>query len=155
MKDFNNKLNDSPDYLYNNPLKFIINKIWEKYNLQNLDKNFNDKLVITNTTNIMASFYSNITYLQNQTIVYYGLNSQYLYNQFTTFDFNENTIDNLTIDNNKQIIIQSELITNPIFKYQINFNNNVISSDSNYYINFAYNKLPITKYEIYPNQIIV
>ena len=153
MKEFSNPLVDSPNYLYNNPLKFIINKIWEKYNLQNLNKDFNDNLVITNYTNIMSSLYSSINYLQNQTIVYYGLNSQYIYNQFTTSNFNESTIDYLTIDNYKPIIIQNKLITIPIFKYQINFNNNVISPNSNYYINFAYDYLPITKYEIYPNQI--
>ncbi len=153
LQDFSNELISSPDYLYNNSLKFIINKIWEKYNLQNLDKNFNDKLVITNTTNIISSLYSSINYLQNQTIVYYGLNSQYLYNPLIISEYNENTIEYLTIDNYKPIVIQNKLITNPIFKYKINFNNNVISSNSNYYINIGYEDIPITKYEIYPDQL--
>jgi hypothetical protein len=50
MDYFVKPFRDTPEYIYNNPLKFLMNKLWEKYyntkNLNKLNKEFTDSLVL-------------------------------------------------------------------------------------------------------------
>ena len=87
---FTNSLDITPEYPYNNPLKFIINKIWENNysttNLKLLDKTFQQEMVYSLTFNKNTNIYSSINYLINLDISFFGINS--------TNDFTEIVISN-------------------------------------------------------------
>jgi hypothetical protein len=80
INNFSNILLDSPQYLYNNPLKFIVNKIWENNNLQGLNNVAN-----ANGNNIFAESplgggIESIVYMSNMTPAF-DFNGVRIYNQ--------------------------------------------------------------------------
>ena len=134
---------DVPQYVYNNPIKFLINKVWEKYNDQGnlnlLDKEFNTDLSVVYDFTKTSNTYSSINYLQNLNIAYTGLFSMNWYNYFN-HNINED-IAYFKIYENLPYSVYSidtepKLMINPLFPYKINFSNKQVKSNSTYGINF-------------------
>ena len=158
--------NSVPIYAYNNPYKFIINKLWEKYKnisyLQNINPNFNT--VFTMQYNISNNYsYSSIVYLNTLDIIYYGLYSDSYFNNFNYDSSDEYNITYLISNNNNKLIQMNQDIlyytTNPIFPYTINFS----SYDINITSTFIYTifktlessicNIPIINPILYQNEI--
>jgi hypothetical protein len=158
INNITNNLIDTPEYTFNNPLKFIINKIWEKYFIQNktLDKlnTINTKLQYNITfENINNNLTSLFEYNSELNIKYYKFdnydndNEKYIYN----ISLYKPYID-IDIDNIKKLSI------NTIFSYTITFVNNVINVKYNYSVHFVNginisNDIIIIDPILYPGQI--
>lgn len=144
--------NSIPIYDYNNPVKYIINKLWNKYNnkLKNINTDFNKNIIIKYIFNNNNNLYG-ISYLNTLNIT------------FNTIDLN--TENNITNTNFKYNI---KYKTEAIFKYKIyltsNININYIPNKTifqytiyNYYNN-KYNintiNINIDNFTIYQNNLI-
>lgn len=165
LEYFNKPLNNTPEYVYNNPIKFIINKLWEKYNndpyLNKLEKDFNNKLILNLNYNKTTEIYSSVNYLASFVVEYTGVNSiTYFYPLLYTKTIEYN-IDNLSIYNPtiiKPIDKNIELITKPLYPYTINFQTNEININGTYNIDFLNGTqiakdLVIENPNIYPDQL--
>ncbi len=167
LNNFTNELNDTPNYYFLNPMKFLVGKIWEKYcntgNLENLEKEFTDKLIATVTFNIN----SNKVYNFNTTdyllkINYYGLystgnNALFSYtlplqdvNLFDVIEFNGYGIVPVQQTNG--------LIMNPVYKYKLNFNSSEILTNCTYFLDFLNGdklntSIDLGNFAFYPDQI--
>ncbi len=167
LDEFSNNLDDTPNYYYLNPIKFLVSKIWEKYsttgNLINLDKEFTDKLLSTvtfNKNNTKIYNYISTDYLLN--ITYYGL---YYYGYYLSLNYNlpikdENISD--LIEYNPYGFVKKEqvngLIINPVYKYKLNFATSEILPNCTYTLDFLNGDkinttIDLANFELYPDQI--
>ena len=171
---------NTPEYIYNNPLKFLINKIWEKYQdiepLNKLDKYFNKTLtinydlekisigmfdILTNTVGINSQIIGGIIYLENLTINELGIFLRESYQDFYLFINTQFNLSNFfKYDPNllKPIYINTNLITKPIYPYIINLQNYKLSTTSTYSIDFLNgtkiaSDIQIIDPIIYPDQL--
>jgi len=160
---FNKPFIDTPEYFYNNPLKFIINKMWEKYsnnsNINLLNKEFSDKMELKYNIDYINNILSSINYYNNITFGLTGIYSNNIYNNFTFL--REFTISNLTkYDPNIFAYLKPtyKLLTSEIYPYKINFKGNEIIPNKTYSIDFLNGKkitedIIITNPEIYTDQL--
>ena len=122
--------NNVPLYVFNNPYKFIVNKLWEKYKnnlyLQHINPDFNANFLINynllNSSEISCVIYTNLLDLS-----LYGVYSDSYFNPFTYNNSNEYSITKLNQYNNNLII---NYITSPLFLYKINFSSYDINLNS-------------------------
>lgn len=166
VNNFSNVLTDTPDYYYNNPLKILIGKIWEKYckigNLVNLDKEFTDKLVSSVTFNINSKLIYPFLLL-NYT---FTINYQSFANYSWAFQGINPPISEANIINVTELqpygfvsVPQIDsLIINPVYKYKINFNYNEILKNSTYSLDFLTGEkvlsvITLSNVVIYPDQV--
>lgn len=163
--NFTNLLNSTPEYSYNNPLKFIINKIWENHSsdksLVLLDKSFqqNETTVMRYTKN--SNIYSSINYLINLDISYFGIYSPADYKEFTiniNSEYNMNTLTQYKDTVLKPVQIINKLIITTLYPYQINFKTDEITSGATYSIDFLNGEnimsdYTITNSTIYPDEL--
>jgi hypothetical protein len=161
INTFSNTLTDTPYYIFNNPLKFIINKIWEKnfntdQTIKNLNTSFNTNLQYNITfENPNNRFASLIEYLPDMSILNFGLNSINYYDIYT-YTGTEMNLSKISLNEPSSSIPISDIINlviNPIFPYSITFNSNIIKSNCTYSIDFL-NGINITKDIIIINPII-
>jgi hypothetical protein len=158
--------NDTPDYVYNNPIKFIINKLWEKYNksepLVKLEKEFNDTLTIFNNYNLSTQVIGGIIYLENLTLRELGIFVREFYKEFSAssalMEFNISNLLKYEPNILKQIDGSINLISNPIYPYTVNFYNYEINTDSLYSIDLLNGQIIVKDLQIqspiiYPDQI--
>jgi hypothetical protein len=164
--NFTNVLTSTPEYPYNNPLKFIINKVWENHmsdsELALLDKNFqqNETFVLRYTRN--SNIYSSINYLINLDISYFGLYSTSDYNEFVSTINSQYNMTNLTQYKDtllKPVQIINKLIINTLYPYKINFKTDEITGDASYSIDFLNGENIMTDYTItspntYPDELL-
>jgi len=164
--NFTNLLNSTPEYPYNNPLKFIINKVWENHmndsNLALLDKNFqqNETLVLRYVRN--SNIYSSINYLINLDISYFGLYSISDYTEFVSTINSQYNMSNLVQYKDtvlKPVQIINKLTVNTLYPYKINFKTNEITGDATYSIDFLNGENIMTDYAItepnvYPDELL-
>ena len=160
INTFSNTLIDTSYYVLNNPLKFIINKIWEKnFNtdktVRNLDSTFKSNLqyniTFENPNNNLESL---VEYLPDLSIFGTGLNSINYYNVYTPRG--EMNIININLNEpflNFPTTETINLVINPIFPYTITFNNNIINSGCTYSINYL-NGVKIAQNIVIPNTIL-
>jgi hypothetical protein len=163
--NFTNLLTSTPEYLYNNPLKFIINKVWENHSSDKslilLDKSFqqNETTVMRYTKN--SNIYSSINYLINLDISYFGIYSPADYKEFTTninSEYNMTTLTQYKDTVLKPVQIINKLILSTLYPYQINFKTDEITSGSTYSIDFLNGEnimsdYTITNSTIYPDEL--
>jgi hypothetical protein len=166
LDNFSKPLNEVPEYIYNNPLKFIINKLWEEYKntpyLNKLDKQFNDELVLKFNFNETSKIYSSVNYLASFVLQNTGINSiiyfyPFLYSQ-TIYEFNIGKLSIYEPNIVKLVDKNVELITKPLYPYKINFEANEITTDATYSIDFLNGKhiatdLKISNEYVYPDQL--
>jgi hypothetical protein len=157
--------NETPQYIYNNPLKFIINKIWEKYNetepLVNLEQNFNDSLTMYNNFNFNGQLFGGVIYLGDLSVTEIGIFTRIYYIDIIINTLTEFNLSNL-FNNNPNLLVPVtntfNLVSSSIYPYKVNFYNNQIKANSIYSIdllngtNIA-NDIQITNPLIYPDQI--
>ncbi len=158
-------LTDTPEYVYNNPIKFLINKLWEKYNKTNklikLNKEFTDDIVLKFDIKTIDNIYSSINYFNNLSI---GFNGKYSKNRFIEFYYNSDSEFNITNINieypniSTSITPARKLITKSVYPYTLNFSNNEIIPNSKYSIDFLNGEnittdIIIDNPTINPNQI--
>ena len=165
LNNMTNQLNNTPDYVYNDPLKFIINKVYynNKTNkvISSLNPTFTDSLLYTYQIGNKANYIiSGLQYPSNFTIIQFGKNSVGSY-----FGWENNNIEknfsNLTIYNPNELIplsITKTLITKPIYPYTITFPNNVIIANVNYNVYYLNginisNTINMVAPILYPNQL--
>ena len=154
INNISNNLTDTTEYIFNNPLKFMINKIWEKYFIQNktLDKLNNLQYNIT-FENIVNNLTSLFEYNSELNIKYYKFdnynnnNEKFIYNISLYYPYIDININNI-----------KELSINTIFPYTISFVNNVINVKYVYSIHFINginisNDIIIIEPILYPGQI--
>jgi hypothetical protein len=164
--NFNNKLNDTPIYDYNSPLKFMINYIWEKYYdipyLNMLDKEFTDLLAIEyDDYSIQKNIYSSINYMYGLALTYSGTSSNVYFEKLGYDQSFEYIIGNLRIYNptlSYYINPNFRLITQPLFPYTVNFESNEITPNVKYSVDFLNGTnistdINIESPNIYPDQI--
>ena len=163
--NFTKLLNGSPEYPYNNPLKFIINKIWENNysntNLKLLDKNFQQDMTYTLSFNQNTNIYSSINFLINLDLSFFGIYSINDYNEYKKNTITEYNTGKITEYKNtflKPVRFIKKLNINTLFPYKINFNTNEITSNATYSIDFINgehiaNDLTINNPNLYPNQL--
>ncbi len=153
----------TPEYIYNNPLKFIINKLWEKYhhtnNLDKLNKEFTDNLVLVYNINYLSKILSSINYYENLTIGFTGVYSNNIFNNFTYLK--EFIISNLT-EYNPNILVNTiptyKLFSDVVYPYSINFTGDEIKPNVSYSIDFLNGQkisedIVITSPVTYPDQL--
>lgn len=145
--NFAKPFGDTPEYVYNNPIKFIINRLWEKYYriypLNKLSKEFSDQMILQFEYNKTPNIYSSINYYQNLSIGYTGINSLYSYIEFSYPDNTEFNFTNFTKYEPHIVYPVNrgvKLITKPIYPYTINFKSDVIKSGSTYSLDFLNGK---------------
>ena len=144
INNFSNILENSPEYLFNNPLKFLVNKTWENNyninnNLQKLNNNYSDILEYSITfENLNNKIVSNIEYFQNLSIIYIGLNSLNNYYGYTNLNIEYN-LTNLTLYYPLLLLpiaTTVKLKTNSLFPYLINLKSREFIQNSTYSILF-------------------
>jgi len=160
---FNKPFIDTPEYFYNNPLKFIINKMWEKYcnntNINKLNKEFSDKMELKYNIDYINNILSSINYNNNITFSLTGIYSNNIFNNFTYL--REFIISNLTkYDPNIFINLMPtyKLLTDEIYPYLINFKGSEIIPNKTYSIDFLNGEkitedIMINNPEIYTDQL--
>jgi hypothetical protein len=143
----------SPYNIYDNPLKFVINKLAEKNQPELLNDNFNDTMVMKNSFDIVNSeYYTSINYLGNLTFAE-QVNSLNTKTEFNT-EYIETYEPNIIYPINKKM----ELKTDVIYPYIINFSTNEVIPDTFYTINLL-NGITIASdinvdiTNLYPNQL--
>ncbi len=153
FNNFTNPVKNLSEYDNLNPLKFIIDKLWNKSEDLNSIKLYYE---LSTTNNI----YSAITFNNDYNINYNGINS---YNYYVPLNYDptiELNIGNLSIYQPniiKIVNIPDELIINPLYPCRITFEKETIQ-DATYYIDFLNGEriaddLNITNKIIYPDQI--
>lgn len=160
--------NESYDYVYNNPLKFIINKLWYKYyntNIYNNTNNLNDKavndIILVHNYTFTNEIYSGLQYDNNLNIKYSGLNT---YNYYIPFKYDpsiELNISDLTVNEPniiKIVNIENTLTTKPFYPCNIIFTNNEIIPNASYVIDYLNgvniaNDIKIEEPILYPDQL--
>lgn len=157
--------NSIPEYVYNNPLKFIINKLWEKYKeseyLSKLDTRFADELRLIFNFQMEQIIYSGINYMQDFSVTYNGVYSTSYFDTLLYDPTIEYSIDKLS--SYKPNIIKPEdkkvaLTSKPLYPYVISFQTNEITTNTNYSIDFINGTrisadLDIDSPIIYPDQL--
>jgi hypothetical protein len=145
FNNFTKPLIENPDYFYNSPIKFLLEKIWEKYQNNetfiNLDKEFTDNIIVTNSTNStnQNNIYSYIELNSNINIVYYGLANYANAKYWNLAPYNDVTINfatELQPTGQSIINIKNILNINPIYKYKLNVNSDEILKNSTYTLDF-------------------
>ena len=157
--------NETSQYIYNNPLKFIINKIWEKYNktepLINLEEKFNESLTVYNNYNFNGQLFGGVIYLGDLSVTEIGIFTREYYIDFVINTLTEFNLSNLFNDDPNLLIPVTNtvsLVSSSIYPYKVNFYNNQIKDNAIYSIdllngtNIA-NDIQITNPLIYPDQI--
>lgn len=167
MNNFSDNLNDTPNYYYLNPLKFLVSKIWEKYcstgNLVNLEKEFTDKLISTvyfeqntnKTYNLITTDY--LLKINYYGLYYYG----YYFNLTYTIPLQDVNVQDIIEYNSygfTTVEEQNGLIINPVYKYKLNFNSTEILQDCTYSLDFLNGdkintSVNMGNFSIYPDQI--
>jgi len=144
-----NELDEDKYYIYFNSVKLFINNIWNNYKnqLSQLNSNFNNILKINYQIN---KSYNNI-------INYFDSNFNFISTNFIDISNNEFFIKDYFIYNNFNILEKNNytLISDPIYPYNIIFEDNLIISELIYQINFHdiyYDSLLFNLIE-YQNQI--
>lgn len=144
INNFSNVLQGAPEYLFNNPLKFIVNKVWENNyktnsNLQKLNSNYSSSLEYSVTfENLNNRIVSSIEYFQNLSIIYTGLNSLNNYYMYT----NSSSEKNLTNVSLYYPLLLSPVKTNiklvisSLFSYMITLDSNELIPDSTFSFTF-------------------
>ena len=170
-----NSFEDVPEYIYNNPLKFLINKIWENNKIDKINSDFTNELKLIYDLSETNNIYSGLLYSDKFSIIKYGVESESYYYQW---NYNtEANISNVSIYNPNLLLpinITPKLLTVPLFPYSINFTSSeIISNNSSYEIDFMNGSrlseniniiTPIlfsdqiifnSDYEIKPNDVII
>jgi len=121
--------NDIPYYIYNNPCKFIINKLWNNINYIGLNKDHNDiiQMIFNNIAN------DNIIFSNSFTLNYTGNLSLYYNAEY-----------NVDIDHNFHNAILTKIITSSLYNYSIIYQTNEFRKDTIYDV-YNINKLNIDK----------
>jgi RNAse (barnase) inhibitor barstar len=129
---------DVPEYIYNNPLKFLINKIWENNKIDKINSDFTNELKLIYDLSETNNIYSGLLYSDKFSIIKYGVESESYYYEWN-YD-NEANISNVSIYNPNILLpvnIKPKLLTLPLFPYNINFTSSeIISNNSSYEIDF-------------------
>lgn len=160
--NFVEPLSSTPDYDYNNPMKFLINRIWENYSnetaLSLLDTTFRTNMKIVLNYTVGSEIISSINYLDNMSVVYVGINS---INNFiaatnaTNIEYNLNyfTFDNVTYL--KPIVVVDTISIDTLFPYIIKFTTNEVIAGAIYTIdiNNGNSVTTITDPQITPSQL--
>jgi hypothetical protein len=141
INNFSNILLDSPEYLFNNPLKFIVNKVWDKTNtnLQKLNNNYSSSLEYRVTfDNLTDYIVSSVEYFQNLSIIYTGLNSLNNFYGYTTNNYEKNLTDISIYYPSLLYPISTNinLLINSLYSFSINLNTNQLIKNSTYSITF-------------------
>jgi hypothetical protein len=149
IDEFVKPFSDSPQYVYNNPIKFIINKLWEKNqstgNLNKLYKQFTDQLILVYSIDDINKILSSLNFYGDLTINQTGVNSLNFYNGFNYIndirsshftELNINRLEKSTPVLPESVNTNLKLITKPLYPYLINFNKNQIRSNVVYSLNF-------------------
>ena len=141
MDYFTKPFTDTPEYFYDNPLKFVINKLWEKHyndnNINKLNKEFSDKIELKYNIDYIQNILSSINYYNDITYSLTGIYSNNIFNNFTYLK--EFIISNLSkYDPNIFIDLKPtyKLLTNEIYPYKINFKGSDILANRTYSIDF-------------------
>ena len=168
---FNNltkPLTETPDFFYNSPIKFLLEKIWENYsnkdNFINLDKDFSDNItVVTNFDNYSYNnIYSYVQFNANINITYYGLinytNSIVSRGTIPINDVNIDYASQIQPYGESIINVKNILQINPIYKYKLNVDINEIYENSTYILDFLSGDkissiVNISNIELFPGQI--
>ena len=133
-----NSFEDVPEYIYNNPLKFLINKIWENNKIDKINSDFTNELKLIYDLSDTNNIYSGLLYSDKFSIIKYGVESESYYYEWNYN--NEANISNLSIYNPNLLLpinITPKLLTVPLFPYSINFTSlEIISNNSSYEIDF-------------------
>jgi hypothetical protein len=163
ISDFTKPFTDTPEYYYNNPLKFVINKIWENHyndsNINKLNKEFSDKMELKYKINNMNNILSSINYYNDISYDLTGIYSNNIFNNFTYLK--EFIISNLSeYDPNIFVNLKPsyKLLTNEIYPYTIDFKGGEILPNRTYSIDFLNGEkitedIIINDSIIYPDQL--
>ena len=165
INTFSDTLTDDYQYVFNNPLKFLINKIWgNNFNsdetIKNLNYNFNSELQYSITFENTNNRFTSLTeYLPDLSILNFGLYSINYYNIYNSN--NESNMIKIELNEPSSSIPTKntiKLVINPIFPYAITFNSNIIKSNCTYSIDFLNgdnitNDIVIIDPMVYPGQI--
>lgn len=155
--------NETHENIYDNPIKFIINKLWEKYNktepLINLEKEATAALKINNTYDLSNQVVGAVLYLESLKEI--GFYDRVYYSEFTassSVEFNLSNLFRYEPNLLKPIIGSFNLISNPVYPYKVNFYNYEVSSDSSYSVDLLNGQsisqdLQIQNPIIYPDQL--
>ena len=88
---------DVPEYIYNNPLKFLINKIWENNKIDKINSDFTNELKLIYDLTETNNIYSGLLYSDKFSIIKYGVESESYYYEWN-YD-NENILNGGEISN--------------------------------------------------------
>jgi hypothetical protein len=157
--------NETPEYVYDNPIKFLMNKLWEKYNktepLVKLEKEFNDSLTIFNNYNLATQVIGGVIYLENLSLKDLGFYDRGQYSEFnanTSIEFNISNLFRYEPNILKPVAGSLSLISKPVYPYKINFYNYEINTYSSYSVDLLNGQniakdIQIQTPIIYPDQI--
>jgi len=151
---------EMPNYIYNNPIKFIINKLWDKYNkkLDMLNKNFTNTLTIFNNFDTMSKIIGGVLFLSNLDIYEIDMFKRFIYmydieGTYLNEEFNITHLFKKSPNLLKPINIETKLISKPIYPYKINFNDYQINTNSTYLIDFLNGNNILNDFKINDNKI--
>ena len=145
FNNFTKPLIENPDYFYNSPIKFLLEKIWEKYQdneiFINLDKEFTDNITVVSNSMLQDTnnIYSYIEIDSKINITYYGLANYANAKYWKLSPYNDVTIHfatELQPTGESIINIKNKLNINPIYKYKLNVNSDEILKNSTYTLDF-------------------